>query len=445
MDRCGVFLARFRFILTHRNSYITILPMMQEENNRKPILIVTDSISGSSGLARIGRDLSVRIHEHLSDVYRLGTAGWGGVGSSKFPWMQYHFEGVQSDWVLPSLPEIVQDFSGDERCILLMIGDLNRYGWFSQPDRLGGETLARYPGLKQWLKTANIAKWLYVPIDSSGPNNKLSFPIALTALGFDRLLAYGSFGESVLRASIGDEDADKRHLRHLPHGIESSTFYEIDRKLSRKLFLEYIRASSILVMVGAQKETPPIQDDECLIHLIATNQGRKDWVLGLETCAILARTRKIRVWAHTDALERTYSIPSLLVDFGLLDKTVISLGYVSDDKMAVGYSASDLGLGIGLGEGMGYTIHESLFCGCPCLHGNYGGAPEWMGNSDLLIEPVAYRYEGSYAAKRPVFSAQDWANKADYLIGKRCNHNGDIDWERLWKSGWEPYLMEAAK
>lgn len=407
-----------------------------------PLLIISDAISAQTGLARITQDLSTRVHEHLGDVYRIGVAGYGGTGSRKFPFPQYNL--ALDDWICLNLPEIVEDFAGSERCRIMFIWDLHRLSWFSQPEGLGADSLAKYPALKQWLLKANIEKWCYVPLDSSGPNDRLSYPIALTALGFDRLLAYGSFGESLLRRTIGDEEADKRYLTHLPHGINLSTFYEHDRKMSRSLFLENTGAQSMLHMLGVQKGTARIQDDEVLINIIATNQSRKDWCMGLECCAILSRERKIRVWAHVNTLEGAYSIPSLLVDYGLLDRTVISLGQITDDNMASGYSASDLSLGIGLGEGMGYPIHENLFCGTPCIHTNYAGAPEWMGNPDLLIEPVAYRYEGSFAAKRPVCSVQDWADKANSLIGKRCNRNGDINWVNLWPH-WENWFRKAVK
>ena len=42
-------------------------------------------------------------------------------------------------------------------------------------------------------------------------------------------------------------------------------------------------------------------------------------------------------------------------------------------------------------------------------------------------------------------SAEDWAKKANELIGKRCNRPGEYDWNRLWPERWEPYLREAAK
>ena len=416
--------------------------MSQMENKPKPLLIISDGISGPSGLARIARDLSTRIHENLSDVYRLGVAGYGGVGSRKFPFPQYHLEGVQSDWVLPSLPEIVEDFAGDERCIVMFIADLHRLSWFSQPERLGGESLAKYPGLKDWLTKANIARWLYCPIDSSGPNDRLSFPIGLTALGFDRLLAYGAFGEGVLRRTIGDVEADKRHLTNLPHGIDSNVFHQMPRFLSRRLFLQNTGAKTMLAMLGVNAEVKPIADDEVLIGILGTNQNRKNWALGLEACAILAKGHKVRVWAHIDRLEGYWSLPTLLVDYGLLEQTVISTGYVSDEKLALGYSAADLVLGIAP-EGFGYVHAEAMACGCPCVTGSYAGGAELV-DSNMLVGPVAFHYEGSYASRRPVYDPHEWTNKANEWIGKRTEIDPQYDWENNWPR-WESWFREAAQ
>ena len=410
---------------------------------KKKLLTISDAISAQTGLGRIHRDLVTRIVENLSDVYEVATMGYGGVGTSKIPVAQYPAEGM-SDWVLPSLPGVCEDFFGKDKVTIMSIWDPHRLTWLAAP-RGCSELFSKFPDLQQWAMRRPFELWGYIPIDSSGPNDRLTFPIMKTLLGFDRLLAYGAFGEGVIRRTIGDEEADKRHLTHLPHGIDGEVFYPMDRKLSRKLFLQYTGAQSFFQLIGQPGATTnPIADDEVLIHIVATNQSRKDWSLGLECCAILARDRKIRIWAHLDDMERTWSIPNLLVDFGLLGRTLISKDQISDEHMATGYSACDIGLGIGLGEGYGYPIMESLFCGTPCLHTNYGGAPQWMDNPDLLVEPITYRYEGSYASKRPVCSAQDWADRANAVIGKRANRNGDIAWDNLWFR-WSQWFREAAR
>ncbi len=411
--------------------------------NPKPLLIISDAVAGTSGLARIARDISTRVHANLSDVYRLATAGHNAPGSRKFPWVQYPLEGM-GEWIIPTLPEIVNDHAGEEKCIVMFIWDVSRLGWFSQPERIGSEALAKFPGLKEWLLKANfdIEKWLYTPIDASGPNDKLTFPLALSLMGFDRLLAYGPFGESVIRKTIGDEESNKRHLTNLPHGICGDTFYEHDRKLSRKLFFQYTGAQTVLAMLGVDKTILPLSGDEVLIGIVGTNQSRKDYALGIETASILAKNHRVRLWIHCDGLERYWSIPSLLIDYGMLQNTVISLGIIPDERMATSYSACDLTLGIGP-EGFGYPLLESQYCGCPVVHGSYAGGADIV-PKEWQVDPLAFRYEGSYSCKRPVYDAAAWAAKAEELIGKRCNLPGQYEWTENWK-GWEKWFREAAK
>ena len=308
--------------------------------DKKKLLTISDAISASTGLGRIHRDLVVRILDNLSDVYDLATMGYGGVGTSKIKVPQFPMEGM-ADWVLPSLPDVCKDFFGNEKGTILVISDAHRWTWLAAP-RGCNELFSKFPGLQQWAMSRPFELWGYVPIDSSGPNDRLTFPIMKTLLGFDRLLAYGPFGEGVIRRTIGDEESDKRHLTNLPHGIDGETFYELPRKLSRKLFLEYTGAQNFFQMIGHVKGTAPIADDEVLISILGTNQSRKNFALGIETASILAQKHKIRLHLHIDSLERYWSIPNLLADFGMLDKTVISLGNIPDSKMATAYSAATL-------------------------------------------------------------------------------------------------------
>jgi hypothetical protein len=62
----------------------------------------------------------------------------------------------------------------------------------------------------------------------------------------------------------------------------------------------------------------------------------------------------------------------------------------------------------------------------------------------MQVDPIAFRYEGSYASKRPVYNAADWAARAEEWIGKRTELDPKYDWVENWKA-WEQYLREAAK
>ena len=192
-----------------------------------------------------------------------------------------------------------------------------------------------------------------------------------------------------------------------------------------------------------QQDHGPVANDEILIGIVATNLSRKDWPLALETCALLGKDRKIRVWIHTNKAEGDFSIPALLMDHGIVDKAIVSLGIISDDKLAQAMSACDITLGPGA-EGWGLPIGESLACKTPVVTGSYAGAADFV-PATMQVQPVAFRYEGSFASKRPVYNAADWAAKANEWIGKRCD---GIDLQYLWENNWkrwEAYLRKAAE
>jgi glycosyltransferase involved in cell wall biosynthesis len=403
-----------------------------------PLLIVSDAPTSGSGLGRIAGDLALRIAEKMTDTFRVATLGYGGIVSRHLPYHQYIAEDMK-DFVPLTLPEIWEDWAGNEKGIYLTINDLSRLGWLAHPG-----TQCENPRLRDFLLDNPFQKWGYFPIDASGPNDRLTFPLQQTLLGFDRVLAYGKWAAGVVDRTL---DKPEGTTEYLPHGIDSSIFYERNRKLCRKMFVSITGAANLLDNQAAR-----VKEDEVLVGIVATNQSRKDWQLALETCAILANNHKLRVWIKCDVLERHWSIPALLIDYGLVANTLISLGDMSDDSMAQAYSACDVTLAPGLGEGFGLPIFESLFCQTPAIHGDYAGAPEWMLGSvqghiqrqkdePLLVKPIAYRYEGVYSCKRPVFSAQDWADKAEGVLDKRMNHNGEIDWgrNRLWLR-WEQWL-----
>jgi glycosyltransferase involved in cell wall biosynthesis len=389
-----------------------------------PVLIVSDAASGQTGLGRIARQIAVRANEHLKDVCRVATMGSGGPGSRKLNFQQYAAEGMEGDFVMPNLPDVWDDWAGEEKGIILFIWDASRLGWIAHP-----EVMCEAPSLRAFLAARKFKKWIYAPIDAEGPNRKLTYPISQNISGFDRVLTYSGWAEGVVRRTLGAQVSEKVDLSSIPHGIDSSVFYPRGHAKSRAAFGQITGANYI------QGTTVTPWGDEPLIGTVATNQARKDWGLWAESCALFLKVHpNARFWIHTDKLERDWSIPALLVDFGLLHKTVISLGYLEDDRMAQAYSACDLTLGIGAGEGFGYPIFESLFCGTNCIHGNYGGAPAHM-DKHLLVDPIGYHYKGVFTCKRPVFNAQDWADKMVALFDSKAplsDFPEYLDWQYVW-------------
>jgi glycosyltransferase involved in cell wall biosynthesis len=399
-----------------------------------PVLILSDAVSASTGLGRIAREIAIRADQHLKDVCRIATLGYGGPGSRQFKFQQYSVEGMGADWVIPNLPEVWEDWAGNEPGAVLCIWDASRLGWFSRPNH----SPAELPDpLKLFLVNARMQRWVYTPVDAEGPNGKLAYPAMQALLGFDRILAYGRFGESALRKSLGDEWSKERDLASIPHGVRADVFYPRDRAASKAGFFSVTQALTLRGNIGEK-----LADGEVLIGTIATNQARKDWGLWAAACSLfLSRHPKTRLWVHIDRLEKEWSIPQLLVDFGLLDRTVVSLGYLDDEQMAQAYSACDLTLGIGP-EGWGFPLAESLACGTPVIHGNCAGGVEVVDNPELLVEPAAYRFEGLYCCRRPVYNPGDWADRMDEWLGRRAALNPKFYWKNNWPL-WEQWFRKG--
>jgi glycosyltransferase involved in cell wall biosynthesis len=400
-----------------------------------PLLFISDSISAQTGLARITRDISTRVHEHLGDVFRVGTAGYGAAGSRKFPFPQYTL--AMDGWICPNLPEIWEDFAGDESGIVCCVWDASRLQWFSRPETC--QDLVKYPDLQKFLTNPPFKKFIYAPVDASGPNDRLTYPLAQALLGFDKILAYGEFGEGVIRRTLGDDESEKRELTSLPHGIDAEVFYPRDHKKAKSFFFSLTGAATL------RGEKKPLEKDEDLIGCVCTNQSRKDIALLIEAVAILSRKDKVRLWLHTDSLERCWSIPALLLDYGLFDRTVISSGHLPDNILAQAYSACDITIAPGA-EGFGFPIAESLACGIPVICGGYAGGAD-IAPAIMQVAPVAYRYESIWSCKRPVYQAKDWADAVSEWLGQRYDYSvlpPQLEWKSNWIN-WENWFREGLK
>lgn len=390
-----------------------------------PLLIFSDAVAAQTGLARIARDLAIRIHEHLSDVYQVATIGYGAATSSRLPFHQYSWA-HNSEWIIHDLPEVWYDFAGDRRGVFLSIQDPSRMLWLARP-----EAACTNPTVVRFLKNRPFEKWGYFPIDAVGANGKLSCVLEACLRGYDKILAYSKWSEKIIIKTIGQQASEERCLDYFPHGIDRTVWYPRGRKF-RQIFGE---------LAIARKAT--IEPFEKLVGIIATNQPRKDFALAMQVCQELReRNHKIRLWIHTDSFDRYWQIPWMLDDYKLLGENIISNGAIDDESMAKLYSACDITLGIGRGEGFGYPIFESLACGTPCIHGNYGGAPEHLPET-LKVKPIAYYVEGNFCSHRPVYDPVDWANKVEAAWGKQTELPEHLDWNVLWPK-WEQWLRRNA-
>lgn len=185
-----------------------------------PIMIVSDAPDNTTGLSRITRDLATLLA--ATPEFRVATLGTGGRGAQEFPWQQYQMG--YGEFGELSLPYAWDNFSQGEQGIVFTIFDLSRLLWLAHPEYV------QESWLREWLLDARANKfrfWAYLPIDSTGPHNKLTEMSRDVLLGIDRILVYSPFGEQVVRSTIGNEESDKRGLTWLPHGLGLKNFHPV--------------------------------------------------------------------------------------------------------------------------------------------------------------------------------------------------------------------------
>lgn len=369
---------------------------------------MSDAPELPSGLARIGRDLACRVANELPQ-FRVGYYGRQGSGSRKFPFAQYGFAPtVEDQWGMRGLQRAWEDFAGDQRGIVFTIQDPSRMFWFTNP-----------PAGMEWMNEGRFKRWGYVPVDSTGPGDKLSGICTAAMRGYDRLLAYTQFGAGVLSRSLGTP------IDWLPHGIDLDVFQPRDRNAAR-------------IAAGWKPSN-------FVIGTVMTNQPRKDWGLAASIAAILKlKNPAVRFWWHVDTLERHWSIRALIEDYQLEENVRVTFdGMYTDEEMSYLYSACDLTMLPSLCEGFGFPIVESMACGVPCIHGNYGGGAELIPEG-WRIDPQSWRLDTPYNCVRPVFDPQDWANKIlhfpNQALGSNRSYVEHLHWPKLWESCWRKWF-----
>jgi len=353
-----------------------------------PILLISDAPDTQTGLGRITRDLAFVLSE--MPEFRVGTFGRGGLGSKSLPWAQYLFP-ESEQWGENLLIKACEDFSPNVPFIIFTIWDASRLFWFGHPDTLP----EGYP-LKSFLLSNQFQRWGYFPIDAYGPNKGFSSISSAALDRFDRMLAYSKFGRDVLSATRDNWCPD-----FIPHGIDQDTFINMEDRSTGRLFLN-------------------VDMEAKLVGCVMTNQARKDWGLWAHIAKnLINKDPKYMFWVHIDALERYWSLPALIEDFGI-GKHVRVTQALTDNELAVLYNACDITMLPSLGEGFGYPIAESLACGTPVVHHDYGAGHEMIEFGEIVHADI-FRLDTLHNVYRPVFYPEVWASKIQYALSKQYN------------------------
>lgn len=344
--------------------------------------------------------------------------GKWGHGTAKLPFMQYQF---QDQWGEDVIEDVWNDFAGNTPGIIFTIWDPSRLTWFSNP-MMGGR-------LQDFLTSGRFKRWGYFPVDAFGIAYKLTGQCADAIAKYDRILAYSIYGSTVLKNTLG------RDVDWIPHGYNDKMFQPREKIPGRM--------------------TLGVSEDDLVIGMVGTNQARKDWGVAFEAVAHLAQKNPlIKFWVHTDSMDRYWSIPALIMDFGLTNVTRVTFnGQFNSEQLSYLYSACDATFLVSH-EGMGYPLVESMACGVPAIHATFGGGSELIPDRNWLVPEVAIRLDTQFNIYRPVFSPRDWAETIhkvlvqaeDGSLKDYCvNSVSHLRWSNLWPSSWKKWFLEGIK
>jgi glycosyltransferase involved in cell wall biosynthesis len=340
--------------------------------NPIPFTIYSDGPRLPTGLARITRDLASRLWAEREALgIDLLQVGYDPLPGPAMPWPVFSIGNLdtEGDWGASALDTAWMTYFGDRRGILLSVWDPGR-----------AYPLLACKGPEQW--------WGYLPIDAANVRGSVGGPAAEYVRRADRVLAYGRWGSEVLRGLRAGP------VPYLPHGLDLSVW-------------GFTQPQEVM---GRVERIVARREGEVLIGCVATNQPRKDLGLYFATLAELRRRGiKARGWLHVDALIRHWAVPQLLDDFGLAKKVVVTL-QLDDQELACCYAACDCTIGAGRGEGFGFPLVESMACGTPVVHCEYGGGAELLPQNAWRVPVRAEYLEGLYGLRRPVVDPVDMAN-----------------------------------
>jgi glycosyltransferase involved in cell wall biosynthesis len=383
---------------------------------RKPIVLFSDHPAAQSGLARITRDLALRIHRHLGEEFKVATLGHGSPGSAQLPFQQYQWK--ENDWFIPTeLPFIATDFCENQPFILFTIGDIQRFLPLADPQFCQDRPFA---GWWQAQRAAGTKLWGYFPIDAHGRDGKLPAQLAHTLTYYDRVLVPSEWAAEIVRNTIPGIE-----VTAIPHGIDTDIFKPIEN--AREKIGEVMDP-----VLQWPKEQIDVGDSALWIGICATSQWRKDWGAGIATVAEIAKKRPVFLWCHTNRLKTEHwSLLELLSEFGLLQSSMVTVGGVSDADMAVAYSAMDCTISIDRGAGFNYPAFESIFCATPCFAADYGAHVEFM-DIEHICPSAIMRTEGSLSLLRPIFLPEHWKVNIESGLNSQMRYPEELKWSSVW-------------
>ncbi len=376
------------------------------------ILVQTDNANLSTGMGRVGREISLGLQRQ---GHRITYLGWFSPLwlENKMPFKmhrtsnQYYGQDIFDSVIMEDKPDLV-----------ITIGDM----W-----------MVRYIVDGRICKSRMMFQWLgYIPIDGSAYDGGVPSSWISVIKNMDYKVAYTEFGKKTISKSMPEI---KNEIEIIPHGVDTKVYQPISQ--------EEIR--SIKKNLGV--------DGKFIFLVVARNQPRKnipEIMKAFKKFKAKYKAEDCLLWLHMnfqdpmgndiDELMNIYRMNNDIVFFDQVAHHHDYLQTMTEPDLNKLYNICDCFMLIS-GEGFGLPILEAMACKKPVIGFNHSANQELVRERGYLVD-VGYKVTGRYSTERPYPDMDDLVEsfRKMYKDKQYRNNCAEKGYEFATKLTWENAL-----
>lgn len=294
--------------------------------------------------------------------------------------------------------------------------------------------------IKKTWKDKKLPKIItYTPVDATGHDlgwykhfDVVTIPVVYTEFGKNEI--------NGLRPDL--------KLRIIPHGIDHSVFYKID-KSKQEIKKELL------------PDKPDLYEDSFIVLNASRNQPRKRIDVSLKGFALFSQDKPLNVkfYYHGGVVDSFADITKLAIRYGIDNRMIVTNfntgpQKVSNEKLNLIYNAADVGLNTSLGEGWGLNSMEHAITGAPQIVPDHSACKELYRDCGVLLPVSQYLVLDTINTEGGLVRPEEVANALDFLyknrevtaklgqLGMEKFSSDSYNWETIAKQ-WEALFDEV--
>lgn len=349
------------------------------------IAIMTDNPSLPTGMAKVGREIAMALHNAGHEVVYIG---W--YVNPPQP-KQFPFKVLGCENRMFGADVLDKVYRAEQFDILITIGDMWRL------DYIGDGRRCHSRRFFQWIA--------YSAIDGEAIGGGVPKYLQPTYRKPDKVILYTEYGKAALLKSLPDM---KDEIGMIYHGVDPNVFFPMTPDQRAQVRKKFGIANHFVFLV------------------VSRNQGRKNIPEIFKAWRQITEDKSLpnaRLWPHMNFVSEPMGLPihQLIETYGFNDmggKNIMFIDSVANGESGVNlpaesflneiYNACDCLVMAG-SEGFGLPIIEAMACKLPVISIAHSAGGELCGEGRGLTYKVGYNITGLYMHERPYPDIDDFA------------------------------------